>query len=146
VDKIEYLQEANRFNELISLELNKYINKKISTDITVKQHLCLIYIGNQKQVRAGNLCNILDISKSSVSQILNRLEIKKLIKRKLNNSSKKEILVSLDDLGINYFKKYLDIKKSILIKYFSFLDIEEIEILYELNKKIYNHIRNNDEV
>ncbi|MCP4176487.1 MAG: MarR family transcriptional regulator [bacterium] len=141
MDKLKYLQDANKLNELISLELNKFINKKISNEITPKQHLCLIYIGNSKIVTAGKIGNILDISKSSTSQLLNRLEKKELIKREINNKNKNEVNVSLDYEGQLYFNKYLDIKKTVLLDFFSFLDEDEIKILFDINNKVLMHIR-----
>lgn len=141
MNKLSLLKDTNRLNELISLEVNRYINRKISKDITIKQHLTIIYIGNTRSTTAGNIGKILDISKSSVSQLLNRMETKNLIHRELNRENKKEIIVSLAKGGEEYFKRYLDIKESVLNEYFSFLNMDEIQTLYSLNNKILKHIR-----
>lgn len=146
MDKLKLLQETNRTNELISLELRKYIAGKLPKDLTAKQQLSLILIGNSQVVTAGKIGSVLDISKSSVSQLLARLEKKKLIKREINKNNKKEIYVSLDVLGKECFIDYLETKKSVLLDYFSILSIEEITLLKNLNEKILKNIRSKHDI
>lgn len=141
MNKLDMILEINRVNELIALEINRFIVSQMDKKLTPKQHLCLLYLGNNGQTPAGKLARILDISSSSLSQLLRRMEEDNLVQRETNQKNRKEVFIMLSHKGKTYFNQYESAKKTVFKNYFNILTEEETKKLLEINQRILSGIR-----
>ena len=94
--------------------LKRTLNTKYKNFVTTTQLIILNYIEEKnikgKKVYAKDLEDFLDIRRSSISEILEGMENKKLIKRNINNVDLRTKEILLDKEGENIL---LDVKKKI---------------------------------
>lgn len=140
MDKFDYIKKANEINEVISFEISQYIETNLLNDLTLKQQMCVMYLSNVKQASTSKVADILNMSKSSISQLLRRLESKDYVVRTVNPDNRKEVFVELAEAGKVYSETYTNMIDSLFKKYFSVVTLEEAKYMYELNEKILNHV------
>ena len=107
-----------------------------------QQHQLLILrtVRDEESITANELSERLSLSPSSVSQLLNRLEAGKYLKREINVNNRREVIVILGDEGKSLFKEYEKIDESIIEKYYSEFTIDEVKTFRNLVLKLYNTI------
>ncbi len=80
-------------------------NLKDTFGLTVPQLICLTAIVREKRLTAIELSQMVRISPSTMVGILDRLEIKRLIKRERNQSDRRETLISPTSEGEETIRK-----------------------------------------
>ena len=129
--------EIKKTNNLIK----RTLNTKYPMRITTTQMIILNFIEEnmqlKKKIYAKDLERFLEIRRSSISEILDGMESKHLIKRNINNDDLRTKEIIIDDEGIkvlNEFKKNIDEIELDLRK-----NIKEYELLIFL--KVLKNIR-----
>lgn len=141
VEALDTILEVNRLNELIFFEINRYVQNQLPPKITPKQQLCLLFLGNSGSSLTGKIAEILGISKSSLSQLLNRLEEDCYIQRRINPENRKEVFVDLDENGRRYYSTYVRSKREVFQRFYNTVTTEEADFLLRFNQKILSGIQ-----
>ncbi len=78
-------------------------SKKIQKEhgVSIPQLMCLEFLGGQHEMKStqGNIAKYLTLNSSTMSGIIDRLEIKSLVARLPNPSDKRTVLISLTSRG-----------------------------------------------
>jgi len=99
-DKLDEL--ATRYFEvsfMVHRRGETLINQHISDHLTHDQHFVLNYIHKNHSVTSSKLAEILNIKKSAVTALINRLEEKALIERKRQHDDRRVVHLSLSSKG-----------------------------------------------
>ncbi|WP_232696524.1 MarR family winged helix-turn-helix transcriptional regulator [Brevibacillus daliensis] len=130
------VKEMNEAEYTINaLLLHEYRNL-LHDEITTKQALLLELIHKQKNITVRELAEKMDVSSSAISQIISKLEKMHYVKREINQSNRREILVQLDEQGFLYFVKQEQVEQDIIRRFYSKLDLEEVILLKNLTLKL----------
>ena len=130
INNLEYDNE-----KMLTTEYAYLLNEKVTSN-----HIIILnYINDNVKVLTGEISTLLNISASAVSQLLNRMEKMKLIKRLINPENRREVIVKLDSYGKEYLKTSLKIENSIIDRFYSKLssdDLEDLKRIYEVLNRI----------
>ncbi len=138
--KIELLKETNRMNHLIAYEMNKSLEADELAGLPPKQTEVLLFLAEFGESTVGKLATLLDISRSSMSQLLSRMGRKKLISRRINPHNRKEVFVSLGSKGQLTVSAYDMRRTQLLESYYHTVSLEEVEQLHAIHSKVLAHI------
>lgn len=108
----------------------------MSNELSPKQIILLELIKKNGQVTIGQIASYMNITSSAVGQLVSKLEEQHYISRSINPENRREIFVSLDNSGIKYFKREEEIKRFIISRYYSKLELSEIVQLKETIQKL----------
>lgn len=100
----EYRRIFNEINELFNennMIYNQGTKKLDEYNLTVQQENMLLYIMGHQGVTVNEIAAKFSITKSAVSQVLAKLEERKLILRKNNPKDRRESFISLGEEGKN---------------------------------------------
>lgn len=96
---MDYTKLAEEFLE-VTFELNKKSQQKIMDEFTKGEGFVLYFLHKSKQnAIPSDISNMMNISSAKVAALLNKLEVKKLIVRKVDASNRRLILVDLTAEG-----------------------------------------------
>ncbi|MFD1736490.1 MarR family winged helix-turn-helix transcriptional regulator [Bacillus salitolerans] len=126
--------------ELLDKVTTKVMNEHkslISHNLTAKQLLILKTIFLEGKMTVNELSTRLDLSASSISQLLNKMEKGSYIKREINPDNRREIFVTTDQKGKELFEAYQKVDDYIIEKYYSKFTVEEVIVFKDLVKKLY---------
>ena len=84
----------------------------------------------------GQIASYMNITSSAVGQLVSKLEERHYVSRSINPENRREIFVSLDTSGIKYFEREEEIKRFIISRYYSKLELSEIVQLKEVVQKL----------
>ena len=98
----------------------------------------LAYIKND--ITPSELSDKINVSLPRIVSVLNSLESKEMINKKVDNKDKRKILVEITNQGLKYIENKKTIALDNLVNVFNKLKIEEIEEYIRLTKKITNII------
>ncbi|WP_053591542.1 MarR family winged helix-turn-helix transcriptional regulator [Bacillus sp. FJAT-22090] len=135
-----YVKEAFALLEKVNSQVAKEFAALLENELTPKQLLILRTVRDEESITANELSERLSLSPSSISQLLNRLEAGKYLKREINVNNRREVIVILGDEGKSLFKEYEKIDESIIEKYYSEFTIDEVKTFRNLVLKLYNTI------
>src|SRR5690625_4784040 len=99
------VEEINATTHFINNHIYKKYSSLIDKDITNAQDLLLITIQQAEKLTVREIAEKLDITPSGASQQISKLEQDNYVKREINEKNRREILVSLDSKGVEYFEK-----------------------------------------
>jgi len=133
VKSVRELHESEKNCNLMIL--NEY-RPLLKYDLSTKQELLLKLIHKNKRVTVSEIAKKMDVTLSAISQILSKLEDGRFLKREINPNNRREIIVTLDEKGEEYFLDYEKIELNIIEKYYSKLDIEEVQLLKNITLKL----------
>jgi len=110
----EILVNIRKILRSINLE-SKKIQKEYG--VSIPQLMCLDYLGSLKEFRStqGNIAKYLNLNSSTMSGIIDRLELKGMVARLPNPNDKRTIYISLTSKGA----KLLDASPQLLHKQLS---------------------------
>ncbi|AXF56712.1 MarR family winged helix-turn-helix transcriptional regulator [Salicibibacter kimchii] len=135
------------FKEIV--EMIKRIEQKVSqqyrlptTDIslTKRQESMLMYIFSNEHATVSDIALHFDISRSAVSQALNKLEEQDIIVRSINQENRREISLSLGENGEELHREYKKIEEMIIQNYFSEMKIEDLRQVRDITRKFQDMI------
>lgn len=108
----------------------------ISDELSPKQIILLDFIKKNSQVTIGQIASYMNITSSAVGQLVSKLEEQHYVCRSINPENRREIFVSLDTSGITYFEREEEIKRFIISRYYSKLELSEVVQLKEIVQKL----------
>ncbi len=113
-----------------------------SKGVSPMEFRCLRYLFDNNFISMKDLANEVGVTPPRITTLLNKLESKSLIKRKINFYDRRIIKVSLTKNGTKFAKKicdeYLEFHKSILIS----MNSDELEGLFK-NLTIFHKVLSN---
>ncbi|HFU7058849.1 MULTISPECIES: MarR family winged helix-turn-helix transcriptional regulator [Bacillus] len=123
-EQVKRINEAEyTINRLIYKHYKQYLNSGITTQQAVV--LDIVYLA--KRITVGEIAIEMNISSSAVSQLIAKLEKNKYIKREINLQNRREIYITLDENGLEYFSKQDYVEQQIADKIYSKLSSEELD-------------------
>lgn len=141
---LNYVQEINQMIDEMSLHLASEYQDLMDNTVSSKQVVVLMLIHAEGAITTGKLAANLDITPSAVSQLLNRLEKNGYVKRTINPENRREILIELDQFGIDFFEKSSQIEQKTADKYYAKLGMEDVQELHRILLKLKNIVILND--
>lgn len=108
----------------------------LSDELSPKQIILLDFIKKNSRVTIGQIASYMNITSSAVGQLVSKLEEQQYVSRSINPENRREIFVSLDTSGIKYFEREEEIKRFVISRYYSKLELSEIVQLKEVVQKL----------
>ncbi|KOS68151.1 hypothetical protein AEA09_06005 [Lysinibacillus contaminans] len=108
----------------------------VTDDLSAKQMILIDFIKKNSNVTIGQIAQFLNITSSAVGQLVSKLEEQNYLSRQINSENRREIFVQLDVAGVKYFEKEEEIKRYIVSKYYSKLEMSELEQLKYIIEKL----------
>ncbi|WP_223553361.1 MarR family winged helix-turn-helix transcriptional regulator [Lysinibacillus sphaericus] len=130
------VQEINDAIYSMDSHFIKLHQNLVTDELSPKQIILLDFIEKNSQVTIGQIASYLNITSSAVGQLVSKLEEQQYVIRSINPENRREIFVSLDTLGIKYFEREEEIKRFIISKYYSKLELSEVVELKKIIQKL----------
>lgn len=131
--QVKRINEAEyTINRLIYKQYKQYLNSGITTQQAVV--LDIVYLA--KRITVGEIAMEMNISSSAVSQLIAKLEKNKFIKREINLQNRREVFITLDENGLEYFSKQDYVERQIADKIYSKLSSNELDELERIVEKL----------
>ena len=116
---------------LLIKEINSKINYKVTEELkniglTVPQITAIKFIAHRKKVTVSELSEEMNITKATVSGILNRLENMNIIKRIRSNEDKRIVYIVFSDEGLSLAKDIKHIMNNCFENIFSNVSKEDL--------------------
>ncbi|MGG0668894.1 MarR family transcriptional regulator [Sporosarcina koreensis] len=126
LDLIRTVKELNRTVYEINLTLMQKYESQIDNEITSKQAVLLEILHKHNILTVSELADLMKVTSSAVSQIISKLDKKNYVRREINPNNRREIMVLLGEEGFRYFEARDRIDQTIIEKYYSQLDFEDV--------------------
>ncbi len=123
---IRTVKELNRTVYEINLTLMQKYESQIDNEITSKQAVLLEILHKNNILTVSELADLMKVTSSAVSQIISKLDKKNYVRREINPNNRREIMVLLGEEGFRYFEARDRIDQTIIEKYYSQLDFEDV--------------------
>lgn len=133
---IRYIQEINKAEYDCNVMLTLEYESLMDENITDKQLILLGLVDESGRLTASEIADELGVTPSAVSQLLGKLENAGYIKRSINPSNRREIVIELDENGHRYMERNRQIELSIIERYYSKLGMEDIKDLRRIMLKL----------
>lgn len=130
----EYFQMINRY-----LRRNESV-KQGNRVITRVQWLILRHVYKHGESTIGQLADQLDVRSSTMSQMIDRLELAGLVYRVQDERDARARLVRLTDEGRRVIEHLRNVRKELLSELFQQLTEDEQQTLTHLMKKLLQHL------
>ncbi|WP_068984732.1 MarR family winged helix-turn-helix transcriptional regulator [Lysinibacillus xylanilyticus] len=130
------VQEINDAIYSMDSHFIKLHQNLVTDELSPKQIILLDFIEKNSQVTIGQIASYSNITSSAVGQLVSKLEEQQYVIRSINPENRREIFVSLDTLGIKYFEREEEIKRFIISKYYSKLELSEVVELKKIIQKL----------
>jgi len=132
---IQYVKEMREADYACNMMLLQEYKDLMDDEITTKQGVLLELVHKHGSLNISEIAEAMEITSSAVSQIVSKLEKEGYIKREINPSNRREIFVEMDEKGIEHFKRCEEVERSIINRFYSKLDWDEIVVLRKLSLK-----------
>ena len=132
----QLVQDINDAIYLMDSHFVKVYQHLVTDDLSAKQMILLDFINKNSNVTIGQIAQYMNITSSAVGQLVSKLEEQNYLLRKINPSNRREIFVQLDEAGRKYFEKEEEIRRFIVSKYYSKLEMSELEQLKFIVEKL----------
>ncbi|MFC5711240.1 MarR family winged helix-turn-helix transcriptional regulator [Thalassorhabdus alkalitolerans] len=113
--------------------------------LTKRQEAIIMYIFTNENATMADIAANFNISKSAVSQALNKLEEQDIIVRAINKDNRREINLTPGEAGEKYKKEIQKLEEILVEKYLSKIDLDELRQTRNLFSKIENLILEEDQ-
>jgi DNA-binding MarR family transcriptional regulator len=101
----KHLEILKQFRMIIQSSQNHSLSIKKKCGISGAQLWVLQEISSQPQIKVGELARIMSLKSSTVSNLLESLEMNKLIIRLTDKKDKRQVRLQLSNSGVNLLKK-----------------------------------------
>ncbi|WP_181021653.1 MarR family winged helix-turn-helix transcriptional regulator [Brevibacillus laterosporus] len=125
----EQVKRINEAEYTINRLIYKHYKQFLNCSITTQQAVVLDIVYLEKRITVGEIAIEMNISSSAVSQLIAKLEKNKYIKREINLQNRREIFITLDENGLEYFSKQDYVEQQIADKIYSKLSSNELDEL-----------------
>lgn len=136
VDLIRTVKELNQTVYEINLTLMQKYESQIDNEITSKQAVLLEILQKYNTMTVSEIADLMKVTSSAVSQIISKLEKKNYVRREINPNNRREIMVFMGEEGFRYFETRDRIDQTIIEKYYSQLDFEDVLHMKNTFKKL----------
>ncbi|GIP36530.1 MarR family winged helix-turn-helix transcriptional regulator [Paenibacillus sp. J2TS4] len=126
---IRVVKEMNEADYAMNIMLVQAHESLFDSEITTKQTILLEFVHKHERLTVSEIAERMKVSSSAVSQIISKLEKAKYVSREINPHNRREIFVRLDKRGIEHFVKEEQMERSIIERFYSQLDFEEVVAL-----------------
>ncbi len=136
---LEYRRVANELSKVFEdfyVLYSKDAKKIDEYNLTVQQENILLYIMRNQRITAHEIATKFSITKSAVSQVLSKLEARNFIVRESNPNNRREAFIILGAEGKRYAELINELDEKFIEKYYSQIDIEDLEHMVRTIKKI----------
>ncbi|PMC40476.1 MarR family transcriptional regulator [Bacillus sp. UMB0899] len=127
---VDFFQAIGR-----SMKRNQRSNQK-ATEMTKTQWLILRFLWKHDRCSIGQLAEQLEVRSSSMSQMIDRLELAGMVSREPNQHDARTKVVTLTETGRESITKMKDAQVELLAGPFNQLTFEEQETLVNILKKM----------
>lgn len=124
----------------INYALLHHYEKVLAHKLTPKQSLVIEHIQKNSRLTVNELAEKMNVTASAISQLLTKLEKERYIVRSINPNSRREIIVTLGEKGIELYELYAEVDEEIVSTYYAKLDENVINQLEQAVNKIYEVI------
>ncbi|MFB5661801.1 MarR family winged helix-turn-helix transcriptional regulator [Alteribacillus sp. HJP-4] len=128
----------------------KYLQPKMpllsELQLTSRQEAMMILFIRNENITLSGMAEQLGISKSAVSQALNKLENEDLLIRSINEQNRREINMALGRTGVRLKEQFEAFEESIIRDYISQLDIEDLKQVRDVINTLKEIIKKEEDV
>lgn len=135
-----YIKEAFSLFDKINHHLVINYYSLLDIELSPKQFMVLHLIHEIEPTKIQDIAHRLQLSMSSVSQLVNKLEERNYVSRTINPQNRREILVTIGKKGKEFFKKYEEMDDWVIEKYYTKLSLEETKQFRDFARKLYKLI------
>lgn len=143
------VDELNEAFEEFYVHYNKNAKKIDDYNLTVQQETMLLFIMRNQRITANEIATKFSITKSAVSQVLAKLESRNFIVRESNPGNRRESFIMFGEEGIKYADLIKEIDETFIRKYYSQIEIEDLEqmirTMKRINRVILEHTESSEE-
>lgn len=130
---VKEMNEADYAMNVMLIQAHEFLN---DSEITTKQTILLELVHKHGRLTVSELAERMEVSSSAVSQIVSKLEKAKYVSREINPNNRREIFVRLDERGVEHFAREEELERTIIDRYYSQLDYEEVVTLRNIILKL----------
>ncbi|MGE7695215.1 MarR family winged helix-turn-helix transcriptional regulator [Lysinibacillus sp. NPDC094177] len=142
---VHLVNEINQVEYETNLMLTEEFSSLFDETLTTKQVVFLSLLQTKGPLQTYELAKLMGTSASAVSQLVNRLEQEGYIKRTMSKKDRREVIIVLDERGHLYFQKLEEIELSIIYKYYTKLNREDLLQLKDIRLKLHSIISEEQE-
>lgn len=131
--------------KIISNQLKRVVNKKLGNNITHIQIFILRFLyenKDKKDIFQKDIEKLLDIRRSTTTEILNVMERNNLLERVDSLSDKRQKMIVLSEKGTKYLKDFEKIVLKTEKEILNNVSQEEKDIFFNVLEKIKNNLNN----
>lgn len=132
----EQVKRINEAEYTINRLIYKHYEQFLNNGITTQQAVVLDIVYLAKRITVGEIAIEMNISSSAVSQLIAKLEKIQFIKREINLQNRREVFISLDENGLEYFSKQVYVEQQIADRIYSKLSSNEVDELERIVEKL----------
>ncbi|WP_185819878.1 MarR family winged helix-turn-helix transcriptional regulator [Salibacterium salarium] len=135
---------------IYSLEnIAKYLQPKVpilsELQLTSRQETIMILFIRHNDITLGEISERIGISKSAISQAMNKLEKEDLLIRSINEQNRREITMTLGEKGKELKRQYDAFEASIIEDYFSQLKLADLQHVQQVLRQLESTIKKGEE-
>jgi len=120
------VRQINEAYEEFGILISQETRNLDELNLTVQQEYILSYINKHEQITANEIAADFRITRSAVSQILSKLEMKDMIRRFQNPANRREYYLQLGPEGNKYIEHLSELDQQLIDKYYSKIPLEEL--------------------
>ncbi len=129
----------------ISNKIKRTIDKKLDNNITNIQMFILGYIvkyQDERDIFQKDIENVLEVRRSTTTEILNTMERNDLIKRSFSANDKRQRIIVLSSKGQSYVDKFRETVSIIEKDLLEGITEEEQDVFFRVIEKLKNNLNN----
>ena len=138
---IDLVKEINQIEYNIGVMLRTENDALLDEYLTDKQMIVLNLIRGHPAITPGEIAQRLNVSASAISQLLDALVKKEMLKRFINPNNRREIILALTPLAEKHFRNMEAVETAIIEKYYAQLTCEELLQLKAILQKLEAAVR-----
>ncbi|WP_307226934.1 MarR family winged helix-turn-helix transcriptional regulator [Bacillus chungangensis] len=136
MDLYEQVKQINEADYTINRLIYKHYKKYLASSITTQQAVLLDIVYYANKITVGEIALEMNISSSAVSQLIAKMEKNQFICRTINPNNRREIFITLDTKGREYFDKQERVERAVADRLYSKLTLSELNELVRITKKL----------
>lgn len=136
LDLYEQVKQINEADYTINRLIYKHYKKYLASSITTQQAVLLDIVYYANKITVGEIALEMNISSSAVSQLIAKMEKNQFICRTINPNNRREIFITLDTKGREYFDKQERVERAVADRLYSRLTLSELNELARITNKL----------
>ncbi|MDW4528713.1 MarR family transcriptional regulator [Rossellomorea marisflavi] len=136
MNQADYIKEAVSIFNSINSHLLKHHFATLNHEIPPKQFMIMKYVYEIRKTKIQDVAEQFNLSMSSVSQLVKKLESDGYVSRSINPDNRRETFLTLGEKGEEYFKEYERVDQYIIDHYYAQLSIDETKQMRDIARKL----------